>query len=61
LKKEKETKVGRPSVIDKKKKSSHVYLNLTAKEKEKLQKAAEAENRSLSQLCIHVLKKAKYL
>ena len=61
MKEKQVSKIGRPYVTDKKKKSSHIYINLTALQKIQLEKIAEEEDRSLSQLCIQALKKAKYL
>lgn len=61
LRKKNQSNVGRPGVSAGQKKDSHIFVNLTAKQKESLKKIADTESRSLSQLCVHALKKAGYL
>lgn len=53
--------VGRPRVSLAKKKNAKIFINLTQEQKNKLEKLAEAEDLSLSQLCLKALKKNRYL
>jgi hypothetical protein len=50
-------KIGRPKIIESKKKSEQIFVNLTSEQKEKLSAIAEKEDRSLSQICVQALKK----
>lgn len=53
--------VGRPKVSLVKKKSAKIFINLTEEQKNKLEKIAEKEDLSLSQLCLKALKTAKLI
>ena len=53
--------MGRPTKNPSEKKSEQVVVNLTMQEKDKIQKIADKEGLSLSQLCFKALKKQKYL
>jgi len=53
--------VGRPKKTINKKKSAKVFVNLTENQKNKLMQFAEAEDLSLSQLCVKSLKKSGYI
>jgi len=53
--------MGRPTKDPGEKKSEQVVVNITMQEKDKIQKIADKEGLSLSQLCLKALKKQKYL
>lgn len=53
--------VGRPKAIEGKKKTAKVFINLTEEQKKILQKKADEEERSLSQICIFALKQCNIL
>ena len=57
----KKTTCGRPPVKKEKKKSSHIFVNLTNIQKKKLVKIADEKDLSLSRLCLEALKKAGYI
>lgn len=53
--------VGRPKISLAKKKTAKIFINLTNEQKNKLEKIAEKEDLSLSQLCLRALKTAKLI
>lgn len=53
--------MGRPKKNPDEKKSEQIVVNITMQEKNKIQKIADEEGLSLSQLCLRALKKQKYL
>jgi len=54
-------RVGRPKISLAKKKTAKIFINLTNEQKSKLEKIAEEEDLSLSQLCLRALKTAKLI
>lgn len=52
----KKPKAGRPTIIESRKKTAKIFVNITEDQKKKLVKKAEQEDMSLSQICLHALK-----
>lgn len=54
--KELKRNVGRPKKSDRNKKNQKIFINMTLEQKKRLQKKAEEEELSLSQICLRALK-----
>ena len=53
--------IGRPKIPPTEKKSEKIFVNLTPKQKQKLEQYAKKNDLSMSQVCLKALKKVGYI